>query len=641
MKEDTKEDMKENPYRSLSWDDLARWAGKDILDRGKGYRNRVADLAIASSGQLMATVEGQNRYLTQVWLEDGGLQHRCTCPYWGPCKHAVAVVLVYLERIGSGRPVPEITPDELEGTLEAYGLVDLPDDEPDSRIDPDQVRAALEAMPVAGIIDWATELIADHPELRKSLPPGLRLVDLDNESPRKPEATAKQIARIRQQIRLTAQERTYHDDWDDRYDDDVPDYSSVEAQFGDLLDAGCNEALIELGGELFTLGNEQVGDSDDDGEIAIQLTDCLKLVFEAMRRVGGPAPERLIRYWNMLLEDHYGLLDGIPTPVDDAGMTRTDWLRVAGEFMGRLDPPPDRKKSGPASRYRDYRRSRILERAVEALVRAGDNGRAVELMVSELPNCGNHVGLVDHLLKSGDLELAEHWAREGFRQTAETDPHIAWGLARKLQEVAAKQKNEPQVAALEAEFFFLNPDADGYRKVRKECGKPGRWEQVRPFLLRYLESGDSVRSDADWPLPETGLAFAGPKYRRFPDWDSLISVALDEQRPDNAVNWYRQAPSGQVSNAMKLAGAVRKTHPDVTLEIWKDRVESLIDTVKPKAYREAMGPLEDVKTLMQETGRGEEYRAYVAALRERHRAKRRLMEELDFLDRKSRKILDG
>lgn len=85
---------------------------------------------------------------------------------------------------------------------------------------------------------------------------------------------------------------------------------------------------------------------------------------------------------------------------------------------------------------------------------------------------------------------------------------------------------------------------------------------------------------------------------------------------------------------MKLAGAVRKVHPNVTLEIWKGRVESLIETVKPKAYREAMGPLEDVKSLMQETGRGEEYRAYVAALRERHRAKRRLMEELTAVPRK-------
>lgn len=633
--------MKADPYRSLSWDDLAHWAGKDVLDRGKGYRSRVTDLVIDGGGQLLATVVGGDHYLTRVWFRDDGLRHQCTCPYLGPCKHAVAVVLVYLERIGSGEPVPEITQEELEGTVEAYGLADMSDDEPDSRIDPDKVRAALEAMPVHEIIEWAADAVAGHPELWENLPPGLRLDALVHEEPENPEAAGKRIARIRQEIRLVTRERFDHDDWDFDYYEDGPDYSSIERQFGDLLDFGQTEALIELGGELFTLGNGQIDESNDDGDVASQLTDCLKPVFEAMRRSGRPAPERLVWYWGMVLEDHYELLDEIPPPVDESEMTREDWLRVAGEFTGRLGPPPDRKKNSFPARFRDYRRSRLLDRAAEALVKAGDNERAVELMVSELTHCGNHVELVDHLLKSGDHELARHWALEGFRQTVDTESHIALGLARKLRELAIIQNDWPQAAALEAEFFFRTPDEDRYRKVRKACGKSGHWEQVRPFLLRYLEAGDRVRSDADWPLPETDLAFPESGNREFPAWGSLISIALDEERPDDAVNWYRHAPPGQVPGVVAFARAVSKTHPDVTLGIWKDRIESLIDTVKPRAYQEAMRPLEDVKSLMQETGRDGEYRAYVAELRQRHRAKRRLMEELDFMEQKHRKILDG
>ena len=118
-------------------------------------------------------------------------------------------------------------------------------------------------------------------------------------------------------------------------------------------------------------------------------------------------------------------------------------------------------------------------------------------------------------------------------------------------------------------------------------------------------------------------------------------MALDEQRPDDAVRSYRQAPSGEVSVSRTLAVAVKETHPEVTLEIWKERIESLIGTVKPKAYREAMYPLADMQSLLEEAGREEEFRAYVKVLRGRHKAKRRLMEELDFLERKHRKILEG
>ena len=443
---------------------------------------------------------------------------------------------------------------------------------------------------------------------------------------------------------MVTRARIYHDEWDYRYEDhdDGPDYSKIERQFRNLLDAGHTEALIDLGGELFTLGSGQVGDSDDDREIAFQITDCLKLVFEAMRRGGGSAPGRLIRYWDMILEDGYGLLDGIPPPVDEAGMSRTDWLRIAKEYKGRLDQLSGREDKDRVADYRRaHHRNRVLDRAVEALVKAGEHGSATELMVSELPHCGNHVGLVDHLLGGGDLELARHWALEGFRQTVGTDKYIALRLAKKLQEVATRQKDRPQAAALEAEFFFMDPDADSYRQVRKACRKSGHWEPVRPFLLHYLETGHSVRSEAGWPLPEPLVGFPEPGYRRFPDWDSLISVALDEQRPDDAVRNYRQAPPGEVSVSRTLAVAVKETHPDVTLEIWKNRIESLIDTVKPKAYREAMHPLADMQSLLEEAGREEEFRAYVKVLRGRHKAKRRLMEELDFLERKHRKILEG
>ena len=48
----------------LSWDDLRDWAGFKILARGQSYQrqNRVSKLAVFNDCNLLAWVEGTNRY---------------------------------------------------------------------------------------------------------------------------------------------------------------------------------------------------------------------------------------------------------------------------------------------------------------------------------------------------------------------------------------------------------------------------------------------------------------------------------------------------------------------------------------------------------------------------------------------------
>ena len=40
------------------------------------------------------------------------MESACTCPYWDTCKHAVAVVLEYLERLKTDSGVGEIDEDD-------------------------------------------------------------------------------------------------------------------------------------------------------------------------------------------------------------------------------------------------------------------------------------------------------------------------------------------------------------------------------------------------------------------------------------------------------------------------------------------------------------------------------------------------
>ena len=87
---------------------MENWAGNRIVARGQSYleSQAVRDLERAEDGALVAWVQGTRRYATRVRIEGRkSLQSECTCPYWTTCKHAVAVVLEYLENIKNKIPI--------------------------------------------------------------------------------------------------------------------------------------------------------------------------------------------------------------------------------------------------------------------------------------------------------------------------------------------------------------------------------------------------------------------------------------------------------------------------------------------------------------------------------------------------------
>ena len=116
-----------DPFADLGWADLNRWAGGKIVGRGRGYQRdgAVEALARTSGGGLIAWVDGTRRYATLVERDaGGGLLSTCTCPFEGACKHAVAVVLEYLECLEQGNPVPRARAND-----ERFEEFDMDDDE--------------------------------------------------------------------------------------------------------------------------------------------------------------------------------------------------------------------------------------------------------------------------------------------------------------------------------------------------------------------------------------------------------------------------------------------------------------------------------------------------------------------------------
>ena len=605
---------------SLDWEDLEEWAGSAVVERGESYRRRVHDLAVTQEERLVADVMGGESYLTLVWMTGDTPDHQCSCPYAGPCKHAVAVVLTYLDHLSSGKSVPNIESDELDARLSAYGLAGGPE----QAFDVKKARTALKAMSKAKLVEWAMDRFAVDPALFDTLPLAAPLTD---------KALAQTVGRLRRRIRETASEGGWQDHWSHRgY---TPDYGPIRAQLEKLLKGGHEAVVAELGEEIFERGTAQVEESDDEGETASQISDCLAVVLDAKGKTRQPAAKLMIWYWDKLMNDEYALLEGLEPPVEEARLSRADWGEVAEAFGNRLASSPKPASDDRWSSER-HRRERLLACTRSALFNTGEDERAIELMIEELPYCDNYVELVQCLLATKAYDQAVDWARQGFHKTLDDHPGIAWKLVELLVEIARKRRDWLLVAALRAEAFVRHTNVDHYRDAEKAGRKADCWQQVRPALLRFLETGAAPSSAAGWPLPGTGLQWSGSRFRRtFPEHNDLIAIALYESRTEDALRWFREAPN-QDYHAEAVAKAVAGTYPDVSLEVWKRKTEGLIDRVQPRSYREAMPYLSRMEKLMQSLGRGDEYRGYISALRLRHKAKRRLMEELDKLETRQR-----
>jgi len=80
-----------------------------------------------------------------------------------------------------------------------------------------------------------------------------------------------------------------------------------------------------------------------------------------------------------------------------------------------------------------------------------------------------------------------------------------------------------------------------------------------------------------------------------------------------------------------VAEAVKSTHPDEALTIWKQVAEWEIARVKPAAYKVAATYLKKTRALYRKQERAKEWNTYFSSLKQRHKAKRRLVEILDTL----------
>ena len=122
-------------------------------------------------------------------------------------------------------------------------------------------------------------------------------------------------------------------------------------------------------------------------------------------------------------------------------------------------------------------------------------------------------------------------------------------------------------------------------------------------------------------------------------------IAIVENKPDEVMRWYDQRKSrsnlwhsgGSLDD--HVADAVKDSHPDRAIAIWKDIAEAFIAKTNTKSYEQAASRLRKVHKTLETQAKEQEWQSYLDELRQTNKRKWRLIEILDNLT--GRRIIDS
>lgn len=632
--------MKQAPLfpgvESLTMNDIVAWAGHRVASRGQKYQRdgMVAAISIAADGTLVADVHGSEPYSVMVSVGEGGcLRSVCSCPYHIDCKHGVAALLEYIERINGGGEVPSASfgtsclrdshPDGGGGRLPATGYVDSIVSAPlaDGAGEDFHLEEYLAGLGRKQLVACVVRLAGDIPQLRSFL--------REEMLARRKDAPVL-LSELRREIRRVTRMEAWSDPWAGR--SNVPDYSGVRRKMRVLLDTGNYDSVLAEGDNLLRLGKDQIEHSSDEGETRDEIANCIPLLLEALRCCSFPVAEKISWTLDALLGDDYGVCDSLKDFLEEAHPPAA-WNLAAESLAARLERLPVTKNDIMA----EYRRNAVSDWLARALERAGRGGEILRLYEAEAEAAGSYKRLVDHLMREGRDADALRWIEEGIRTAEISAVGRVCGLRDCQRAIHAKQQDWQSLLLLEVEEFLRKPDADSFAECRAAVPTGDIWPGVRRALLDFLISGGMPWEHSDWPSGLRKPAIEGCRDRGasgFPMVFPLVAIAIQEKHPEDVARWHAMLPAEKGGNPFHdtAAMAMQRSFPEKSVKIWQRIAEDCISRTEKHAYMEAVNYLRKMQKLMCSQGLDAEWRAYAISLKTRNSRKKRFLELLDSMD---------
>ncbi len=521
---------------------------------------------------------------------------------------------------------------------------DLPDmDEYQTSSEPlaSKLRTKFDSMKKNELVDLLVRVIEAYPEVGKEI--------LEQE-----EARSGEVEGIVDAVRCEIEDLCGEPDWDEYdyrhpYDVTAPDFSSIHKRLELLVESGHADEVLELGRELLDQSEDVIERYDHDGEVSMDLAPCMDVVLNAVEESSLSPSQRILWLIDASHADPYDIIYDVDQYLDRDKYDKAAWSEAADVLLDRLSKLPTKKQRDDFST--SHRRRRVMNRAIQALENSDRDEEIIPLFEREAPITDCFELFVDRLVTENRTEEAKMVAIDAVKKARGKHDGTAWNLAAKLREMASAEKDHPLAAAYRALEFFNRPTLHLYQPVIEELIETDLWPSVREGLLDFLETGvrpdmtstkrqrkKASKTPKGWPLPapEVPADMVTVGRREFPDAETLVHIAIYEQRNDDALKWFKRVKHPLWDNNLELtvAKAVKGTHPDVSLEIWRKCAEREIGYVKPAAYQVAGRYLAEMRSVYERTNRSEEWAAYILELRTNHQRKTRLMEVLDSVEGK-------
>ncbi len=553
----------------LDHDALLRLAGPRSYERGCDYVDWGAVGRIeVSEVQAEAWVQGGERYRVRLFVDGERLGFSCTCPMADQlafCKHCVALALCC-------------------GDVDIANLPGL------GELVPGLIELGSERL---------AELLVEHARGDDRLAQRLHALTLRTDD-------EVDVAAHRALLDAAIVVRgfvPYGEAWG--YFRAIHDALDV---LEELLEGDHAEAVVELAEHALRRLEEAIEHVDDSGGGASEAVERLERVhLAACERAGvdGVALAERLLMWE--LESDWGLFDGAVSKyagvLGEAGLAR---YRALARERWAMVPT-----LGPGDT--DDLEHLAIARVMESLAALG--GRVedvVAIRARDLSSGWRFLGIAELFRQQDRHDEALAWAERGLAELpGPPDPRLR---AFAVEEYRRRGRAHDALA-LTAQAFEEQPDLETWTALRRDAEAVGEWQRRRPEALRALtERVDGNEGEQRWSV-----------YR---DSSELVRVHLYEGDADLA---WQEALAGGCSRKLWLALAQRRreTHPDDALAIFKREVETTIEGRRKEAYAAAVDAMRPVRELLESTGRGDEFVAYIAGVREEHKRKRNLVKLLD------------
>jgi hypothetical protein len=386
---------------------------------------------------------------------------------------------------------------------------------------------------------------------------------------------------------------------------------------GDLIDAGRNDAAIELSEYAVTLLHQAVELVDDsDGNFRNLMDEVLDMHHRAFtgfledledgdteavnrRRLGT-----LVFGWEMNNDD--GLLDDVFNRYQD--ILGHEGTAVVGECIERqLAQSPEASMK--------FAIRNLAERFAEFTGTVDD---LISVLAQDLTSPYQYLRIATSLSKANRPTEALEWLNKGMHTHGMDRDSRLVEYAIELH-LSAQRNIEARQLAKDA--YLPRPSLDGFERVRRVAMATGSWNAEREEMFEPLRD---ALANPPRPTTETSHSWGF----RDAGFSQLAEAYLLDNQHDQA--WDAAQQGGATERVwLRLAAARESKHPLDAIPIYLRELESTIGLKKNDAYAKAVRQLTHLKTLYTAASKPDEYKQLITEVRIRHKPKRNLIALLD------------